>query len=80
MVRANGANTNGEIHAPLSPIRRPEDRGSMHPPQPRETGCVARWPLGQRRVRAARRAGRLGWRCARLLRASPDGPRRCAHA
>jgi len=31
-------------------LRRPGVRGSMHPPLPREAGCVARWPLGQPRA------------------------------
>ena len=64
MVRANCANRNAEIHAPLSSLRRPEDRRSMHPPRPREAERVARWLLGQRR------AGGLGGRCARVSRAS----------
>ena len=51
MVRVIRANTNAEIHAPRHPIRRPEDRRSMHPCQLREAEWVARWPLGQRRAR-----------------------------
>jgi len=69
MVRANGANTNAEIHASLSCPPQAEDRDSMHPPQPREAERVARWLLGRRKAR-----GRA-WSAlrARLLRASPDG-------
>jgi hypothetical protein len=51
MVRANCANTNAPKFTPLlHPIRRPEDRGSMHPPRPREAERVARWLSGQRRA------------------------------
>ena len=50
MVRANCANTNAEIRALFHPIRRPEDRRSMHPPRPREAERVARWLWGQRRA------------------------------
>jgi hypothetical protein len=73
MVRANGANTNAEIHAPLSPIRRPEDRGSMHPPRPREAEWVVRWPWG-----SGGRAGRAeGGQALVALRATPTRiPRR----
>jgi hypothetical protein len=66
MVRANCANRNAKIHALFHPIRRPEDRRSMHPPRPREAERVARWLLGQPR------AGGLGGAArAHLLRASP---------
>jgi hypothetical protein len=66
MVRANCANRNAKIHALFHPIRRPEDRRSMHPPRPREAERVARWLLGQRRGRA----GLGGAARAPLLRAS----------
>jgi hypothetical protein len=70
MVRANCANRNAKIHALFHPIRRPEDRRSMHPPRPREAERVARWLLGQRRGRAG-----LGGRCARASLARLS----CAH-
>jgi hypothetical protein len=81
MVRANRANRNIEILGPLSSIRRPEDRGSMHPYRPREADWVARWLRGQRghAGRAGARQARSALR-ARLLRGSQTGPRRYAHA
>ena len=69
MVRANCANRNAEIHAPFHPIRRPEDRRSMHPPRPLEAERVARWLSGQRR------AGGLGGRCPRVSDAHPRDAR-----
>jgi hypothetical protein len=75
MVRANGANTNAEIQPLFHPIRRPEGRRSMHPPQPREAEWVARWPWAN----AGTLAGLGG--AARVSGAHPQtGPRRCAHA
>jgi hypothetical protein len=71
MVRANCANRNAKIHALFHPIRRPEDRRTMHPPRPREAERVARWLLGQRR------ASGLGRRCARASLARIPETRGC---
>jgi hypothetical protein len=71
MVPPDGANTNAEIYAPFI-LLRPETRGSMHPPRPRQADWVARWRLSQRWARGT--AGRAGeGRAARVAHASPDG-------
>jgi len=80
MVRANGANRNAEIHAPLS--SHPQVRRSSFNAPSLAAGGGMGCPLAlapAEVARAARRAGRRG-RCARLLRACPDEPRRCIHA
>jgi hypothetical protein len=71
MVRANCANTNAEIHAPLSshPQARKSTFNAPSPAAGGGMGCPL--ALGQRRARGP---GRLGRRCARVARAHPlDG-------
>jgi hypothetical protein len=74
MVRANCANRNAKIHAPLSSDPRAR-RSTFNAPSPAAGGGMG-CPLAPgpaEGARDGRRAGRLGRRCARLLRASPDG-------
>ena len=66
MVRANCANRTPKFTPLFHPIRRPEDRRSMHPPRPREAERVARWLLGQRR------AGGLGGAARASLTRIPE--------
>ena len=76
MVRANGANRNAKIHAPL-PFRPQVRRSRFNVPFPAAGAGAARWPLGQRTARARRgRAARAAALRERLLRASWTGPRR----
>jgi hypothetical protein len=85
MVRANGANTNTENHAPLSSDPQARRLTFNAPSLLREAGGGMRCALaslGQRRARGPRRgAGRLGRRAlrARLLRAFSDGAATLAH-
>ena len=64
MVRANGANTNAEIRAPLSPHPPAQNRRSMHPSRPREAEWVARWLWA-----SGGHAGRAGRAARAALRA-----------
>ena len=75
MVRANCANTNAEIHAPLS----------SQPPGPKiDVQCTLPGRGRRNGLRAGSRAsgGRagVGGGARSSPRASPDGARRCAHA
>jgi len=74
MVGANGANTNAEIHAPLSsPSAGPKIEIRCTLPQPREAGCVARWPWTSRGRAGPRRGGQARAALhARLVRGSLD--------